>query len=174
MLRLSWALALSLTLSALVGILILTRDLSITNDLFKDGVAQAKTIDHTTDDALRGVPNLGPADAAVNQGMPQVVGVIDALTRADQTLGTLADQLQALVDALASTDAPLAGIIQVGDSAADQANVAAGQLAQISDTLGKADAQAQLLGRRLDETLALGATVDSKLRVALLLPKVGG
>ncbi|MFI6996544.1 hypothetical protein [Nocardia sp. NPDC050175] len=174
MLRLSWALALSLTVSALVGILILTRDLSITNDLFKDGVAQAKTIDHTTDDALQGVSHLGPADAAVNQGMPQVVGVIDSLTRADHTLGSLADQLQALAGALTSVDAPLAGIIQLGGSAGDQANAAADQATQIADTLGQADAQAQLLGQRLDQTLSLSATIDSKLRIALLLPKVGG
>ncbi|MFD6160042.1 hypothetical protein ACFWF7_29805 [Nocardia sp. NPDC060256] len=174
MLRLSWALALSFTFSALVGILILTRDLSITNDLFKDGVAQAKTIDHTTDDAVQGVANLGPADAAINQSMPEVVGVIDSLTRADHTLGTLADQLQALAAALTSVDAPLAGIIQVGGAAGDQADKAADQAARIGDTLGQADAHAQLLGQRLDQTLSLSATIDSKLRIALLLPKVGG
>lgn len=174
MLRLSWALALSLTITALAGILILTRDLSVTNDLFKDGVAQAKSIDHTTDAALQGVAHLGPADAAINQSLPEVVGVIDSLTRADRTLGTLADQLQALAEALSSADAPLAGIIQAGGSTAARANAVADQAAQIADTLEQADMQARQLGQRLDRTLALSTTIDAKLRVLLILPKVTG
>ncbi|MFI5782879.1 hypothetical protein [Nocardia sp. NPDC051570] len=173
MLRLSWALALSFTISALAGILILTRDLSVTNDIFKDGVSQAITVDHTTDDALEGVTHLGPADAAVNQGMPQVVGVIDSLSRADHTLGDLGDQLQALAAALSSADAPLADILGAGGSATGQADAAAGQAAQIANTLAQADSRAQQLGRLLDQTSTLGKTIDSKLRVALLLPTAG-
>ena len=173
MFRLSWAIALSFTLALLVGILILTRDLSITNDIFKDGVAQAKTVDHTTDRALTGADELPPANQAINDGMPQVVGVIDSLTRADHTLGTLGDHLQALGQALRAADAPLVGIIDAGNAATDQANAAAVPAANIVDTLADANSKAQSLAPLLDQTLALSNTIDSKLRIALILPKIG-
>jgi hypothetical protein len=51
MFRLSWAIALGFTIAMLVGILIVTRDLSVSNDIFKDGVAQARIVDQTTDKA---------------------------------------------------------------------------------------------------------------------------
>lgn len=174
MFRLSWAFALSFTIAALAGILILTRDLGISNDLFTDGVAQAKIVNQTTDKALAGVDQLGPADNAVNQSMPEVVGVIDSLTRADGTLGTLGNQLQALGDALRSADAPLVGIIHAGGNATVQANAAAAPAAQIVGTLNDANGKAQQLGQLLDHTQTLSDTIDSKLRIALLFPKVGG
>ena len=172
MFRLSWAIALSFTLALLAGILILTRDLSITNDLFKDGLTQAQTVDKTTDEALVGAAQLTPANNAIHQGMPQVLGVIDSLTRADQTLGTLGDHLQALGEALKAADTPLRGIIAAGQSATDQANAAAIPAADIVHTLTEADAKTRELGPLLDQALAHGQTIDSKLRVALLLPKI--
>ncbi|MFC0454070.1 hypothetical protein [Rhodococcus jostii] len=173
MFRLSWAIALAFTIALLCGILIVTRDLSITNDIFKDGVNQAKIVDKTTNDALSGAKELPPANAAINQGLPEVVGVLNSLTRADQTLGDLGTQLQALGDALKSADAPLGGIIDAGAAATDQANAAAVPAEQIVYTLADADAKVQALAPLLDQSLALGQTIDEKLRIALILPVVG-
>lgn len=172
MLRLSWAVALAFTIAVLAGILIVTRDLNISNDIFKDGVAQAKIVDSTTDQALDGAQQLPPANAAINNSMPHVVGVLDSLTRADQTLDSLGDQLAALGTALQSADAPLVGIIGAGQAATDQANAAAAPAASIVTTLSEADAKVKALGPLLDQSLALGQTIDSKLRISLLLPKV--
>ncbi|MBY8862002.1 hypothetical protein K7711_36385 [Nocardia sp. CA2R105] len=172
MFRLSWAFALAFTIAALTGVLILTRDLSISNDIFKDGVSQAKTVDRTTDTALIAAGELGPADHAVTQSMPQVVGVIGSLTAADGTLDTLGTQLQSLADALKAADPPLVGIIQAGGAATVQANAAAQPAAQIVNTLSDANTKAQQLSGVLDNTLSLSRTIDSKLRVALILPKV--
>ncbi|AII11441.1 MULTISPECIES: hypothetical protein [Rhodococcus] len=173
MLRLSWAIALSFTIAVLAGILIVTRDLSISNDIFKDGVAQAEIVDDTTDQALDGAQQLPPADQALHAGLPQVVGVLDSLSRADHTLGTLGDHLHSLGDSLKSADAPLGGIIEAGQSATDQANAAAAPAAEIVKTLSVADAKVQDLGPLLDQSLALSQTIDSKLRIALVLPKIG-
>ncbi|MFE7420112.1 hypothetical protein [Rhodococcus sp. NPDC057529] len=173
MFRLSWAIAAAFTIALLCGILIVTRDLAITNDIFKDGVAQAQTVDKTTNDALAGAQELPPANAAINQGLPEVVGVLDSLTRADHTLGDLGTQLQALGDALTAADAPLGGIIDAGAAATDQANAAAVPAEQIVQTLADADGKVQTLGPLLDQSLALGQEIDSKLRIALILPVIG-
>jgi hypothetical protein len=173
MFRLSWAITLSFTIALLAGILILTRDLSITSDIFKDGVAQAETVDHTTDTALATAAQLPPADQAINQSMPQVVGVLDSLTRANQTLGTLGDHLNALGQALAAADPSLVGIIGAGNTATDQANAAAAPAAGIVQTLADANTKARALGLQLDRSLALSHTIDSKLRIALILPTIG-
>lgn len=173
MFRLSWALTAAFTIALLCGILIVTRDLAITNDIFKDGVVQAKMVDKTTNEALTGAKELPPANAAVNQGLPEVVGVLDSLTRADHALGELGTHLQALGDALESADAPLAGIIDAGAAATQQANAAAVPAEQIVHTLTNADAKVQALAPLLDQSLALGQEIDSKLRIALLLPVIG-
>lgn len=173
MFRLSWAVALAFTVALLFGILIVTRDLSMTNDIFKDGVVQAKTVDKTTDDALAGAKELPPANDSINQGLPHVVGVLDSLTRANLTLGDLGAQLQELGSALESADAPLVSIIASGTSATEESNAAAVAAASIVHTLVDADANVQTLAPMLDKTLALGQLIDSKLRVALLLPVIG-
>ncbi|WP_072816394.1 hypothetical protein [Rhodococcus zopfii] len=172
MFRLSWAIAAAFTIALLCGILIVTRDLAITNDIFKDGVVQAKTVDKTTDEALTGAKELPAANAAVNQGMPEVVGVLDSLARADQTLGELGTHLQSLGNALESSDAPLAGIIDASTAATAQANAAAVPAEQIGHTLAATDTKVQVLAMLLDETLSLGEEIDSKLRIALLLPVI--
>lgn len=41
------------------------------------------------------------------------------------------------------------------------------------NTLSAADTKVQALGPLLDQSLALSQTIDSKLRIALPLPKVG-
>jgi hypothetical protein len=172
-LRISWAIALSSTIAALVGILIVTRDLAITRDIFADGLTQAQTIETTTDQALSGAAELDPARRAAQSGLPEVVGVINSLTTADHTLAQLGTSLDALARTLADADAPLVGIIEAGQSATDQANAAAEPAAAIAHTLGDADAKARALAPLLDDTLALGQTIDAKLRIALLLPKIG-
>lgn len=173
MFRLSWAIAAAFTIALLCGILIVTRDLAITNDIFKDGVVQAQTVDKTTNEALTGAKELPPANAAINQGLPEVVGVLDSLTRADQTLGELGTQLASLGDALKSAEAPLVGIIDAGSAATDQVNAAAVPAEQIVHTLADADTKVQTLSPLLDQSLALGQEIDSKLRIALILPVIG-
>lgn len=173
MFRLSWALALAFTIALMCGILIVTRDLSGTNDIFKDGVVQATTVVGTTDDALAGAQQLPPANDAIDRGLPEVMGVIDSLTRADRTLGDLGTQLYELSEALSAADAPLVGIIDAGGSATEQANAAAVPAGDVVHTLAEADAKVQSLAPLLDHTLSLGQLIDSKLRIALLLPVIG-
>ncbi|ABG99974.1 conserved hypothetical protein (plasmid) [Rhodococcus jostii RHA1] len=173
MFRLSWAIALAFTIALMCGILIVTRDLSGTNDIFKDGVVQAQTVDRTTDDALAGAKELPPANDAINTGFPQVVGVLDSLTQADHTLGDLGTQLQELSEALKSADAPLVGIIDAGASAAEQANAAAVPAEHVVYTLADANAKVQALAPLLDQSLSLGQLIDSKMRISLLLPVIG-
>ncbi|TQC49655.1 hypothetical protein EEB14_08475 [Rhodococcus sp. WS4] len=173
MFRTSWAIALGFSIAMIVGILIVTRDLSVTSDIFKDGVAQARTVDATTDQALVGAAQLPPANAAIHQGMPQVVGVIDSLSRADATLGSLGDQLQALSTALQAADPPLHGIVTAGQSATEQANAAAAPAESVAASLVDIDAKTRDLVPVLDQTLALSQTIDAKLRISLLLPVLG-
>ncbi len=173
MLRISWALTLGFTIAALAGILIITRDLSTSNDIFKEGVVQAHTVDATTDEALAGAAELIPADQAVDRGLPEVVGVLDQLVRANETLASLGGRLGELGTTLSSADAPLAGIIDAGSAATEQANAAAAPAANIVDTLSSANDKVNRLAPLLDTSLALSKEVDSKLRVALLLPMIG-
>lgn len=173
MFRLSWAITTACTLAVLTGILIVTRDLNESNEIFKDGVLQAQTVDNTTDRALHGAAQLPPANDAIHLSTPQVLGVIDSLVSADATLGSLAEHLSGLSEALRSADAPLQGIIAAGSAATDQATAAAVPAGVIADTLVEADAKARALGPLLDRTIALSNTIDSKLRIALLLPVVG-
>ena len=173
MLRISWAVTVGFTLAALTGILIVTRDLATSNDIFKDGVVQAQTVDVTTDEALAGAAELSPANDAIDRGLPEVVGVLDQLVRANDTLGILGGHLGELGTALSSADAPLAGIIEAGQAATDHANAAAAPAANIVDTLNSANAKVNTLAPLLDSTLALSREVDSKLRIALLLPLIG-
>ncbi|GGO00734.1 hypothetical protein [Nocardia rhizosphaerihabitans] len=171
--RLSWAITLAFTIAVLTGLLIVTRDLGITSDTFADGVMQARTLDTTTDGALDGAHQLPAATEAARQGLPEVVGIIDSLTRADQTLATLGDQLAILGVTLTSADAPLVGTIAAARDAGGQAGAAADPLGAITVTLNEANANAQTLGQKLDETLVLSQMIDQKLRIALLLPKIG-
>nr|WP_271208851.1 hypothetical protein [Rhodococcus wratislaviensis] len=171
--RLSWAITLAFTIAVLTGLLILTRDLSITDDTFEDGVLQAQELNQTTDEALDGAHQLPPVTEAAQQGLPEVIGVIDSLTRANQVLATLGDQLDTLGATLTEADAPLAGTISAGRGAGEQAGAAVVPLAGIAATLDDANVNAQTLGQKLDETHTLSQTIDQKLRVALLLPKIG-
>lgn len=173
MLRVSWAITLAFTIALLTGILIVTRDLGISNDIFKNGVVQAQTVDATTDDALAGAGELVPANAAIDEGLPQVVGVLDSLVRANETLGSLGTNLDQLGTALQAADAPLVGIIEAGDEATVQADAATVPAANIVDTLDAANEKVAAMGPMLDESLALSKEIDSKLRIALLLPKIG-
>ncbi|OPX14964.1 hypothetical protein [Gordonia sp. i37] len=170
-LSVSWAIAIALTLATLIGILIVTRDLSISNDIFKDGVVQANKVDHTTDRANDGSAQLPPADDAINQGLPQVFGVIDSLNQANGTLATLATDLQSLGTALEKADPSLVSIIGSAGEATSSASGATGQVGEINTTLVGANTRVQNLGTLLDRTQELSTIIDSKLRIALLLPK---
>lgn len=167
-----WALVVGLVLATLVGILIVTRDLQISHDIFADGVVQAKKVDHTTDRALDGAAQLPPADTAINQGLPEVFGVIDSLGGANRTLLTLSDQLSTLGRVLDSADPSLVGIIGSAEGATSSANAAAVPAAGVVTTLSSANDKVAQLGTLLDRTQELSNIIDSKLRIALLLPKV--
>lgn len=170
-LPLTWAIALGFTLALLVGILILTRDLGISRDIFKDGVAQAAKVDNTTDKALDGADQLPPANDAITGSMPEVAGVVASLDTASTTLVSLGDQLQSLGVALTDADAPLVGIIGAGRTATQEAAAAAVPAQHITQTLTSVNEKLRLLGPRLDYTQSLSDEIDSKLRIALLLPK---
>lgn len=172
MFRFSWALALAFTLATLTGILIVTRDLAVTNDVFKEGVAQAETVDVTTNTALKAATELKPADRALREGLPQVVGVLGSLSQAEETLGSLATQLGSLGSTLAAADLPLVGIIKAGKAATVQANAAARPAETIVGTLKSARGKVRDLGPELDRTIALARIIESKLRILLMLPVV--
>lgn len=170
MFRFSWAIALSFTLTTLTGILIVTRDLAVTNDVFKDGVVQAEIVDSTTNKALDASNQLVPADRAIRGGLPQVVGVLGSLTKAERTLGSLAGQLDTLGQTLAAADRPLVGIIASGKAATTQANAAARPAKAVVGTLSTARSRVKALGPLLDRTISLARIIESKLRILLLLP----
>ncbi|HSV64512.1 MAG TPA: hypothetical protein VLJ59_01220 [Mycobacteriales bacterium] len=170
MFRISWGIALVFSLATLVGILVVTRDLSTTDAVFKDGVNQALKVDTTSASAVEATKHLPSADKAIDQSFPQVVGVLGSLSSAQNTLGTLADQLTTLGSALASADAPLAGIIGSTQQASASASAAARPAASIVGILSRANQKVLRLGPLLDQTNARAANIESKLRILLLLP----
>ncbi|UGT67753.1 hypothetical protein LTT66_31925 [Nocardia gipuzkoensis] len=173
MFRLSWALALALTVAALTGILIVTRDLHTTRDVFARGVDEGQTIEVTTDKALAGAAQLPATVDSITRGLPSVIGVSQSMARADSSLAAMATNLNTLAAALGSADGPLGAVVASSSSAGSAATAAVPPVEHISDTLSATDAKAIQLGRLLDQTQVLSSTIDSKLRVALLLPKVG-
>lgn len=174
MFRLSWAIGLIFSLAMLVGILIVTRDLAITNNVFKDGVAQAEKVNTTTDTALGASDELPPADTAIHDGFPEVIGVLGSLSKAQATLGTLGTQLGELGTVLGSADAPLVGIINAGKESTNQATAAVDPAASIVRLLAQADQRVRNLAPLLDETATRSQNIESKLRTLLLVPNLGG
>ncbi|MFI6953393.1 hypothetical protein ACIBJI_07945 [Nocardia sp. NPDC050408] len=173
MFRLSWAVALAFTIAALTGILILTRDLHATRDVFARGVGEGQKIELTTDKALEGAAQLPAAVDSVTQGLPAVVGVSQSMVRADNSLAAMATNLNTLAAALGSADGPLGVVVASSTSTSNAATSAVPSVEHIAATLTATDAKAKQLSALLDQTQVLGSTIDSKLRVALLLPKVG-
>lgn len=171
--RISWAITAAMTVALLVGLLILTRDLSISNDTFKDGVTQAAKVNGTTDEALSGADQLDPANTATRAGMPEVTGIVSSLSQANTTLGELGTKLQQLGDALTGANSSLQGIISSGDSAVGEAGRAGTSAGSIAQRLGGINNRAAEIGAELDRTRALSHTIDTKLRIALLLPTTG-
>lgn len=174
MFRLSWAIALIFSLAMLVGILVVTRDLAVTNDIFKDGVAQAQKVNSTTNKAVDATGELPPADLAIRQGLPQVVGVLGSLSRADTTLGTLGGQLSQLGATLRSADPPLVGIISAVSQSTNQVAAVTRPATNINALLGQADQKVRTLGPMLDTTISEARDINSKLNILLLLPSTGG
>lgn len=170
MFRFSWAVALACTLVTLTGILIVTRDLAITNDIFKDGVVQAEKVDDTTDTALKAAQELPAADAALVRSMPEVGGVMVSLGNAEGTLARLSGRLLTLGDTLRSADKPLVGILTAGRRATERANGAARPAAHIVQTLTGTRGTIRDIGSALDYTIRLAREIESKLHILLLLP----
>lgn len=168
--RTSWTVALAVTLATLMGILVLTRDLSISDSLFKDGVSQAETVNATTDEALAGVAELPAGDFALRQSLPEVAGVATSLTTATTTLDDLGYKLNLLSEALTGANTSLEDIVTSGRGAVSEADQAAGPTGSIANRLNGINAQTKELSAQLDDTASLSHTVDTKLRIALLIP----
>jgi hypothetical protein len=171
MLRLSWGICLVASLAMLVGILVVTRDLAVTNSTFKDGVVQAKKVNSTTDTALGAGLELPPAQQAVLDGMPEVGGVISSLGNANSTLTSLSTQLDGLGSTLASADKPLVDIIGAASSSTGIAADATTPAREIVGKLSAADQRIKQLDPMLDETLERSMRIERKLRILRALPK---
>jgi ABC-type transporter Mla subunit MlaD len=168
--RLAWAVALAATIASIVGILILTSDQALSAASFQAGVEQARKLDHTTDTALAAGLELPAANDALRDSLPHVVQTTTSLIKARTTLGTLSDQLVTLASVLDSADPPLDSVV----TATRDTNTAAAHAQQpvdhIAATLDRANTNARDLGPKLDESLTRARTIESKLRVLLLLP----
>jgi len=168
--RLAWAIALAATVASVVGILILTSDQAASAANFRAGVEQAKILDHTTDVALAAGLELPAANQAVRDSLPHVVDTTASLVRARATLGTLGEQLVQLGAVLQSADPPLNSIVAATRDTNTAAAGARPPVDHIAATLTLANDNVRDLGPKLDETLAQARTIESKLRVLLLVP----
>lgn len=171
MIRLPWAFTLALTLVALIGILIVTHDLGTTRNTFARGVDEARTIEQTTDKALDGAAALPPSIESVSQGVPHISEVSRSMIRANHSLGTMAESLSDLALALESADQPLQGIVAAAGDARTGAASAIPPVETITSQLASITQKTQTLNTQLQQTEALGSTIDSKLRIALLIPE---
>lgn len=172
MFPISWAVAFIGGVVALVGVLVVTGDLDVTNDVFKDGVVQAKIVDATHDDALVAADELPAAKRALESSMPEVTGTLGQLGQAQSTLGTLGKQLDKLARVLASADHPLGDIIGSVEGATGFADRATPPAANIVKTLGLGNSNIKKLGPLLDETSERSARIEAKLRVLRAIPKL--
>lgn len=168
--RVAWAVALAATMASVVGILILTSDQAASAASFRAGVEQAKILDHTTDTALAAGLELPAANDALRDSLPHVVDTTAALVRARTTLATLGEQLIELGAVLDSADPPLNSIVAATRGTNAAAAEAQPPVDHIAATLNQANGNVRDLGPKLDETLARARTIESKLRVLLLLP----
>jgi hypothetical protein len=113
---------------------------------------------------------LVPVAKSLRDSLPHVVQTANSLVKACTTLGTLGDQLVTLASVLDSADPPLDSVV----TATRDTNTAAAQaqppVDHIAATLDRANANARDLGPKLDESLTRARTIESKLRVLLLLP----
>ena len=169
-LRLVWAVTLAFSLASFSGILVLTHDLAATNAVLNDSVGQVRKINRTTDRGLAANLALPPTDDAVLASMPSVESTVASLRHARTTLATLGTQIRVLADVLASTNGPLVHIVAAAQSADEAARSAQTPTSQTSDTLRYADARTSRLQPELDHTLDTARSIESKLRILLLLP----
>lgn len=170
MFRLSWLIATVGTLFALTAILVLTRDLAVTNDLFKTGVAEVSDVNGVTDEALGASGELPGAHDAVVRGLPEVTGVVASLARADSTLFVLATDLRALGAALERTNKPLPAILKTIDRASGVTDGAARPARKIADRVADIERSVKSISSKLGLTEAAASRIEAKLRVLLLLP----
>jgi len=152
-------------MGVLVAVLVTTRDLNHTNDIFTDGVVQAEKVNATTDIALTAGNELPTADATFQISLPQTLSVIAQLQNAEATLDGLAVQLTKGAQVLTSADAPLATII--GEVVASNSALSAvlGPFGNINNLLQGALNQVNHISGQLDSTLALSKEIESKLHI---------
>ena len=168
--RLAWAVAVAASIASVVGILILTSDQALSAASLQAGTEQGRILDRTTDTALAAGLELPAANGALRESLPHVVRTTDSLVRARTTLGTLGDQLVVLGDVLDSADQPLEAIVAATRGTDTAAADARPPVNRIAASLDRADDNVRKLGTKLDESLARAGTIESKLRVLLLLP----
>lgn len=168
--RIAWAVALAATITSVVGILILTSDQALSAASFQAGVEQGRILDHTTDTALAAGLELPAANDALRDSLPHVVQTTNSLVRARTTLGALGDQLVALGTVLDSADPPLSAVVTATRDTNTAAARARPPVDHIAATLARANGNTHDLGAKLDESLARARTIESKLRVLLLVP----
>ncbi|MBV9162233.1 MAG: hypothetical protein JO281_11915 [Pseudonocardiales bacterium] len=113
---------------------------------------------------------LPAADDAVRDSLPHVVQTTTSLIKARTTLGTLGDQLVTLGSVLDSADPPLDSVVTATRGINTAAAHAQQPVDHIAATLDRANTNARDLGPKLDESLTRARTIESKLRVLLLLP----
>lgn len=166
----AWALALILTTASLTGILALTSDLARTDALLTDGVAQVVIIDRTTTSGLGANATLPATDAAVQANAAPVLATAGALGRANDTLTTLAQQVETLADVLAQAEDPLVGTVDRADNTDQTVRRTTSPLDHVLDTLHTIDQRTSALHPALDTTLRLSRSIEAKLDVLGHLP----
>lgn len=171
MIRTVWAFALALVLVSLTGILIVTDDLSTTRDTFVEGVGEARALERTTDEANDGADQLEPGIASIAQGVPHVAKISGAMVEANRSLEAMARSLAELAGVLGSTDEPLRDVGSLATTARQGTSAAKAPIVEITQTLNSINQKSRTLGEQLDRTAVLAYTIDSKLRIALLIPR---
>ena len=171
MFRVSWLITTTLTLFSLTAILVLTRDLAVTNDTFKAGVAEVSEVNGVTDSALEASAELPAADEAIINGLPEVAEVSTSLARTDGTLHTLSTRLDSLGVALDNTNEPLPDILHGLDESTGSTEDAIGPAARIADRVAGIEQLVRQISTKLGISYTSAKRIEAKLRVLLLVPR---
>lgn len=166
MLRTSFAVAIAMVLGVVVAVLVTTRDLNTTNNIFTDGVIQAQKVNATTDIALTAGNELVPAQETFGISIPQTLSVIAELKKAQATLDGLGTQLTRAAAVLISAQAPLIFIIGEVITSFTNAEAVGPPFSNINNLLEQGNGQVGVISNQLTETTRLAREIESKLRAA--------
>jgi len=166
----TWAVALALSIASLAGILVLSSDLAATDAVLTEAVGQIRKIADGTHRGVTANEALPPTNAAVLESMPAVLATVSSLQSANDTLTTLGNQIQTLADVLARAADPVRRTVDIAGEANHTVRLAQRPTGRIVDTLGSVDHRVANLGPLLDQTLNTSRSIESKLRILLVLP----